>query len=56
MYGLYDWGIQETPFVKDYLIELLRKANKPMHIDYLKKEVLKVCNCKARGFICCKRH
>lgn len=46
VYGLCDWGIQNTPFIKDCLIELFKKVNRPLHVDYLKKEVLKVCNCK----------
>jgi hypothetical protein len=38
--------LERPPYVKEYLIELLQRANKPLHIDKLKEEVLKVSNCK----------
>ena len=46
VYGLKSWGLEKPPYVKEYLIELLHQSDKPLHIDQLKEEVLKVSNCK----------
>lgn len=46
VYGLKNWGLKRPPYVIDYLVKLLRQANKPLHIGYLNAEVLQVSNCR----------
>lgn len=46
VYGLKTWGLKRPPYVIDYLVKLLRQANKPLHIGYLNAEVLQVSNCR----------
>jgi hypothetical protein len=45
VYGLKRWGIKHPPYIKDYLVELLKLANRPLHISLLTEEALKKCNC-----------
>jgi DNA-directed RNA polymerase alpha subunit len=45
VFGLKRWGLERPPYVKDYLIKLLKKTNKPMHINELTEKVLEKCNC-----------
>jgi len=46
VYGLRSWGLERPPFVKDYLVELLKKANEPLHINVLTRNTLERCNCQ----------
>lgn len=45
VFGLKRWGLERPPYVKDYLIKLLKKTNKPMHVNELTERVLEKCNC-----------
>lgn len=46
VYGLKRWGLERPPYVKDYLIKLLRKASRPMHLNELTEKTLEECKCK----------
>jgi len=46
VYGLKRWGLERPPYVKDYIVDILKKANRPLHIDQLTEKVLEKCNCK----------
>lgn len=45
VYGLKRWGIKRPPSVMDYLIELLRINDKPLHLNELTEKILEKCNC-----------
>lgn len=45
VFGLKRWGLERPPYIKDYLVKLLKKANKPTHINELSEKTLERCNC-----------
>ncbi len=45
-YGLVKWNIPKPPFIKDFMIELLENAKRPLPREYIKEKTLAVCNCK----------
>lgn len=45
VYGLKRWGLERPPCIKDYLVKLLKNANRPTHINELSEMVLERCNC-----------
>ncbi|MDO8462344.1 MAG: sigma factor-like helix-turn-helix DNA-binding protein [Deltaproteobacteria bacterium] len=45
-YGLVKWNIRKPPFIKDFMIELLENAKRPLPRDYIKEKTLSACNCK----------
>ncbi len=46
-YGLKIWGLKRIPYTKDYLIELLQLADRPVPKDELIKKVIKKCKSTA---------